>query len=90
MESKEKVIQALHQERTYQDQKHGTLDGTGSHTLGEWILLIESELAEAKLALIKGGRGRDTVRHEVVQIGALAMACLEQHGLVDPHDRRQI
>lgn len=58
--------------------------------MGEWILLMESELAEAKHALIKGGRGRDTVRHEIIQVGALCVAALEQHGTIDTHEGRQI
>lgn len=84
------AVAALMGEREYQDIKHGPLDGRGSHTLGEWLLLIESELAEAKQALIKGGRGRDTVRHEIIQVGALCVAALEQHGTIDPHEGRQI
>jgi len=84
------ALAAMLEEREYQDNKHGPLSGKGSHTLGEWLLLVESELAEAKLALIKGGRGRDTVRHEVIQVGALCVAMLEQHGVIDPHEGRQI
>jgi hypothetical protein len=86
----ENAVGALLTEREYQDQKHGSLTDGGSHTLGEWILLIESELAEAKQALIKGGKGRDTVRHEVIQVGALCLSMLEQHGIIDPHEGRQI
>lgn len=88
--NKVEVFQAIVNERRYQDEKFGVIDDTGGHTLGEWLLLIESELQEAKEALIKGGTGRDSFRAELVQIAALCMACLEQHGLVDPHERRQI
>lgn len=84
------AVEALLDERNYQDEKHGPLHAGGSHTLGEWILLIEAELAEAKQALIKGGTGRDTVRHEIIQVGALCVAMLEQHGCEDPHNGRQI
>ncbi len=81
---------AIGRERLFQDGKYGPLADGGSHTIGEWILLIEAELAEAKNALIKGGIGRDSVRSELVQVAALAVACLEQHGLSEPHTRRQI
>lgn len=80
---------AIGRERIYQDQKHGSLAEHG-HTLGEWILIAEAELEEAKEALIKGGSGRDSVRSELVQVAATIVACLEQHGLSEPHNRRQV
>lgn len=73
------AIRAIEDEREFQDQKWGTIDEK-PHTIGEWILLIEAELEEAKTALIKGGRGRDSVRSEIIQVAALALAALEQHG----------
>jgi hypothetical protein len=75
----EKALMAIIAERRFQDDKYGTVDKVG-HSIGEWILLIEDELAEAKRALIKGGTGRDSVLMEIVQIAALGMACIEQHG----------
>jgi hypothetical protein len=69
-------------ERFYQDQKHGNLENSG-HTIGEWIIIMEAELAEAKHALIKGGEGRDSVLHEILQTVATGVACLEQHGLME-------
>lgn len=84
------AVNSLLEERVYQDEKHGPLSGRGAHSIGEWLLLIESELNEAKTALIKGGKGRDAVRQEIIQIGALCLAALEQHGTIDPHDGRQI
>lgn len=84
------VITAVLKERDFQDDKFGPITGAGGHTLGEWVLLIEDELAEAKKALIKGGKGRDSLRSELVQVAALAVACLEQHGTDDPHSGRLI
>jgi hypothetical protein len=77
------AIEAFVDERQFQDKKWGPLSDGGSHTIGEWILLMEDELAEAKRALIKGGTGRDSVLMEIVQVGALALACIEQHGLIE-------
>lgn len=74
------VMAAIIEERQYQDNKWGSIEAH-PHTVGEWILLIEDELNEAKRALIKGGTGRDSVISELVQVAALALACLEQHGL---------
>lgn len=84
------VFEAIDVERDYGDRKHGPINGHGAHTIGEWVLLIESELNEAKVALIKGGMHRDGVRAELTQIAALAVAALEQHGLEDPGPGRQI
>lgn len=67
-------------ERTYQNIKHGPVD-THGHTIGGWIFVMEAELAEAKLAAIKGGKGRDSVLMEIVQVVATGLACLEQHGI---------
>lgn len=80
------AIEALKKERLFQDNKWGGIDDHG-HTIGEWILLIEAELEEAKRALIKGGVGRDSVLMEVVQVGALALACIEQHGTDEKKER---
>jgi len=74
------AVCAVIDERNYQDEKHGPI-GTHGHTIGEWILIMEAELAEAKQALIKGGKGRDSVLHELVQVTAVGLACLEQHGV---------
>lgn len=81
---------ALLDERRFQDLKWGPINNGGGHTLGEWILLIEAELAEAKEALIKGGVGRNSIRSELTQIGALCLAALEQHGVNEPHNGRQV
>ncbi len=73
------VLEALIEERTHQDAKHGTIEEAG-HTIGDWIHIIDAELAEAKRALIKGGTGRNSVLSELVQVMASAAAALEQHG----------
>lgn len=74
------AVKALAEERAYQDDKHGSIDAN-PHTVGGWLLLIESELNEAKEAAIKGGSGRNAVMHEILQVAATAMAAVEQHGL---------
>lgn len=48
------VLAAVIDERTYQDQKWGTVD-ENPHTVGEWLLIAEAELAEAKAAWLKTG-----------------------------------
>lgn len=71
------VYGAIDAERDFQFKKHHQ----NRHSMGSWLLLIESELAEAKLAAVKGGTGRNSVRSELVQIAALCVAALEDHGL---------
>lgn len=79
------AVDAIHIERRFQDKKHGP-DG---HTIGGWLLILESELNEAKLAAIKPGNGRDNVIAEIVQIAAVCVAALEQYG-IDPLEGRQV
>ena len=74
------VFEAIQVERKFQDEKHGHPDAN-PHSIGSWLLTIEAELIEAKAACIKGGEGRDNVISEIIQIGALCVACLEQHGV---------
>lgn len=63
------------------------VQGRGGHELGAWLVILESELNEAKVALVHGGskttKGRDTIRAELVQIAAVAIAALEQHGVIE-------
>jgi hypothetical protein len=83
------VMLALMDERIFQDKKWGSIEEHG-HTIGEWIIIAEFELSEARTALIKGGSGRDSVRSELIQTMTVLFACLEEHGTQDPHDKRQI
>lgn len=80
------ILSAIEKELRFQDDKYPD----SSHTLGEWVLLIEAELEEAKVALIKGGTGRNSLRSEIIQVAALCVACLNEHGVNDPHEKRQI
>lgn len=82
------VFGAIDGERYFQDSKHGSIE-SHPHTVGGWLLLIESELDEAKLAAIKGGKGRNAVMQEILQIAATATAAIEQHGL-DEETRRPV
>lgn len=80
---------AVHAERRFQDEKWGPIDKKG-HSLAEWVLIAEAELAEAKQAVIKGGSGRNSVRAEIIQTMAVLQAALEQHGVEDDHDGRAL
>lgn len=80
---------AVDKERRFQDMKWGTIEENG-HSLAEWVLIAEAELIEAKGAVIKGGSGRNSVRAEIIQTMAVLRAALEQHGVEDDHDGRQL
>lgn len=80
------LVEKIREERIFQDQKHGSIEDN-PHEAGTWVLLIEAELAEAKAALIKGGRGRDTWTNELIQVAALCCAAVEQHGFIDKEGR---
>lgn len=84
--SHHKVVELIAEERYYQDNKHGSILAN-PHEAGTWLLLIEAELAEAKNALIKGGKGRDTWTHELIQVAALCCAAIEQHGMANTEGR---
>lgn len=43
------IYRAIKAERRYQDVVHGTIE-ENPHTVGEWLLIMESELNEAKRA----------------------------------------
>lgn len=79
------ILKAVMAERKFQDEKYGTIDKGGGHELGAWLIIIESELNEAKKALVHGGSkkasGRDSIRAELVQVAAVCFAALEQHGV---------
>lgn len=91
---RERIYIAIGEERKHQDAKYGDvlidtagptpIQGSGGHELGAWLVILERELEEAKSAVVHGGnhaKGRDTIRAELVQIAAVCVAALEQHGL---------
>jgi len=83
------VRAAIQVERNFQDSKWGSIEQS-PHSIAEWILIAEAELAEAKQAVIKGGTDRNSVRSEIVQTIAVLHACLEQHGTQDDHGGRAL
>jgi len=87
--SRDAIYDAIGAERDHQDIKHGS-PYSNPHQKATWLLLIEAELAEAKLAVIKGGVGRDSWSHELIQVAALCVAALEQHGIEEGNGKREI
>ena len=73
------VFDLIREERAYQDKKWGTLEDKGQSCAG-YLVVLEKELDEAKDGWMKNVPGRDSTLGEVVQVAAVAVACLEQYG----------
>lgn len=69
------ALNAIHGERAYQESKWPG----HTHSAGEWILILDKLMADARRAWVTG-HGDNAALHEVRQIGATALACLEQCG----------
>ncbi|MFA5071112.1 MAG: hypothetical protein WC511_01940 [Candidatus Pacearchaeota archaeon] len=78
MLSEQQVIELIQQEREYQTKKYGTLEDKDQPFEG-FLLVLEEEIKEAKLGWLKNKIGRDSGIHEVLQVAAVAFACLQQH-----------
>jgi NTP pyrophosphatase (non-canonical NTP hydrolase) len=76
------ILQAVKTERAYQDRKWGPLHDRQQSIAG-FLLVMEGELAEAKKAWLKNtpSGARHSVLEEILQVAAVAVACLQQHGL---------
>lgn len=75
------VTECVRQEREYQKKKAIKENWDQNKSIGEFLLIIESELNEAKAAYCKGGEGRNSLGHELIQIMAVVSEALER---IDP------
>jgi hypothetical protein len=73
------VWTAIQRERAYQDRKWGSTDDH-PHEVGGWITLLRRELREAEDAWCTQRDDADALR-EILQVAAVAVACLQQHGV---------
>lgn len=78
MTSQEFVIAAVIDERSYQDGKWGTI-ADNPHTIGKWVVIMQQELNEALMAAVENDIEQSLA--EIRQVAAVAIACLEQHGV---------
>lgn len=78
---RENVFAAIDRERAWQESRWGT-NSEHPHSVAEWLLIVESELNEAKQAWVKGA-GDAAALSELVQVAAVAVAALEQHGALE-------
>src|SRR4051812_5599731 len=68
---------AIYRKLEHQRQKWGR---DKSQSLPGFLMVLESELTEAKRGWIKNLEGRNSPLAEVVQIAAVALACLARYG----------
>jgi len=76
----EEVVQAILKEREYQTNKWGSIEEHPQSIPG-YMIIMEKELEEAKDGWNKNIQGRDSALSEIIQVAAVAVACLQQHGL---------
>lgn len=81
---KKQIIDAIDRERDHQDRKWGELSERPM-SVGHWLLVMEAELDEAKEGFVKTGMDSPALR-ELLQVVAVGIACLEQHGVVERED----
>lgn len=74
----EDVVNAIHDELTKQDKKWGV---NKPQSLPGFLMIIESELAEAKLGWNKNLEGKSAPLNELVQVAASCFAALQRYGL---------
>lgn len=75
----EEVVEKIRQERVYQNSKWGTVDEHPQSIAG-YLLIMRKELEEAENGWMKNVSGRDSAMAEILQIAAVAVAAMEQHG----------
>jgi len=78
-ESRTEIYEAIDREREYQAIKHFE----EPCSIGDFILIMRAELAEAEAAWNKQGCKRAI--EEMLQVAAVAVAAMEQHGIHEEH-----
>lgn len=73
----EEVFALIRAERDRQDAKWGA---DRQQSCAGFLLVLEAELAEAKAGWMKNVEGKHAAMREIVQVAAVAVAALEQHG----------
>jgi len=71
---RDEVYEFIDRERAFQDRKWES-----RHEVSGWLLILQRELDEAKEAWITR-HGDVSALEEIVQVAAVAIACLEEHG----------
>lgn len=73
---------AIRRERDHQDNKYGPIDARRL-SVGDYLVIMRRELAEAEQAYVSTPLPVDEALREILQVAAVAVACLEAHGIVE-------
>ena len=76
----EEVVASIKEERDTQDKKWGSLDERQQSIPG-YMLILKKELEEAENGWCKNVQGKHSALAEMRQVAAVAIACLQQHGI---------
>jgi hypothetical protein len=76
----EEVVKSILDERNYQDEKWGSIDQRQQSIPG-FLLILRKELEEAENGWMKNSNGRHSSLAEIRQVAAVAIACLQTHGI---------
>ena len=71
------VFDLIRSERERQNAKWGV---DKEQSCAGFLLVLESELAEAKAGWTKNVEGKHAAMREIIQLAAVAVAALQQHG----------
>lgn len=74
------IFKLIKAEREKQDLKYGSLESKNQSVAG-YLLIIRKELEEAENGWKNNIQGKHSSLSEIKQIAAVAVACLQQHGI---------
>ncbi len=74
--TREEVYLQIDKEREYQQNKWGDKP----QSLPGYLLILKKEIDEAIDGWMKNSEGRDAPLNEMLQVAAVAVACMEQYG----------
>lgn len=77
---------AVKREREFQDAKWGSIENRNSD-IHRWCDFIEEELREVQEAIEAGDE--EHALEEMIQVAALAIACIETHGVYERKELRE-
>ena len=75
----DEVMNLVKEEREFQDSKWGSLEDKQQSIAG-YLTVLQWELDEAKAGWMKNVPGKHSALSELVQVAAVAIACLQQYG----------
>jgi hypothetical protein len=77
----EQAVAEVKKEREHQDNKWGSIEAGRNQSIPGFLIVLEAELNEAKAGWMKNVQGRDSCLAEIKQVAAVAIACLQTHGV---------